>query len=162
MTIPTYGPIAMSQINHEIGYIPDNANIWMDHEWLRKLAGRPGSGTYIAFSDFLGKSWYIPMSAYGTGDSRSGPTGSATFTSSCYPSVTVSGGSGGYSFSWSFQGSANGCSLSNAGNAQCTVSRQFGKAGGSVTVQMQCVITDNTGHQITVYNIEVDMNYGYQ
>jgi hypothetical protein len=160
MTMQGSGPIYMSQVNHEIGLIPDNGNIWMDHDWLRTLAGRPGSGTYIAFSDFYNKSWYIPMTAYGTDGYSSGAAASTAFTAYCYPKVTPSRGSGGYTYQWAFEGSANGFTLGSPNGQQCQLSQRVTRGGIYISTTVRCTITDSTGHQITVGGIVGTLDYG--
>lgn len=161
MTMQSSGAIFMSQINHEIGLIPDNGNIWMDHDWLRTLAGRPGSGTYIAFSDFYGKSWYIPMNVSATGvyNSNQSPI-AATFTANGYPSVNYTGGSGGVSYQWGFNSNPSGFAMANANSQSPTVSHSIPRAGFNGQCTVYCILTDSTGHQVRVDNISIEFYYG--
>jgi hypothetical protein len=92
-------------------------------------------------------STYTPMTVTGHDDAASGISTIAGGTVTCFPSVTVTGGSGGATYQWSFVGSAQGCALGNANGSSCNVSHTFAKnSTGSVTPQLQCVVTDNTGH----------------
>jgi hypothetical protein len=55
MTLPSSGPISMSDINNELG---SNRN-HMDDVLVRALAGRPTGSTAIFFSDLWGKTGKI-------------------------------------------------------------------------------------------------------
>lgn len=146
MTMPSSGTISMAQIDVEIGRA-SNAVISLGESAVRTLAGVP-SGP-ISLSQFYGKSSYTPMSGTGIDGLTEGAAGGTQYTGSCYPYVTVSGGSGGYTFAWTFI-TANGSTLVNPTSSNPVVRHIIGKFGYSGTSTLQCVITDNTLHQITV------------
>lgn len=159
MTLATSGTLSMSNINTEIGKYGTYANFWLSHADARQLAGVP-SGT-ISFSNFRGKSWYIPVSAGGNnafaGNYNSTSSGG---TASAYPSVSPSGGTGSYTYSWSAPNGTGIASLSNTTSQTCTVSKSFLKGqSGSFTVTLQCVVSDGTS-SVTVSNITADASWG--
>ena len=154
MTMPGSGTISMAQINVEIGRA-GNAVISLGESAVRTLAGvQSGS---ISLSQFYGRSSYTPMTGTGVDGLAEGVAAGTQYTGSCYPYVTVSGGSGGYTFAWSFI-SANGSTLVNPTSSNPTVRHTIGKFGWSGTSTLQCVITDNTSHQITVSPVNATFN----
>jgi hypothetical protein len=155
MTLPASGTISLSQVNVEMG-AASTAQIQMDWATVRTLAGiSTSSGVSYSMSNFYGKSSYTPMSASGNNhDSNTYDTAASGGTAYAYPSVNVSGGSGGYSYSWSFTSNPSSCSLTSANAQMCSVSKAYNRySGGSFSATLQCVITDNTGHSVTVSNV---------
>ncbi|WP_225241119.1 hypothetical protein [Janthinobacterium lividum] len=146
MTLPSSGTISMAQVNVEIGH-GSNAVISLGESAVRTLAGVP-SGP-VSLSQLYGKSSYTPMSGTGVDGLTEGVAAGVQYTDSCYPYVTVSGGSGGYTFAWTFI-TANGSTLVNPTSSNPTVRHSIGKFGYTGTSTLQCVITDSTSHQITV------------
>jgi hypothetical protein len=76
----------------------------------------------------------------------SGGVGSAA------PSVSVADGSGGYTYTWSFVDNWGGLAFSGATNGpSCIVQRNYSKMSDALYgATLQCVVTDNTGHTVTV------------
>lgn len=162
MTLPASGTITMSQIDVELGKA-STANITLNDSNARSLAGVTTAGSTISMSNFYGKSAYTTMTGTGTNDTGTINDSSVNGTAYTYPKVTVSGGSGGYTYSWSFtstSGTGAVPTLSNATLAQCTVSLAF-TAGdtGNYDCFLKCVITDNTSHTITVSNVEAQTQW---
>jgi hypothetical protein len=161
MTLQSSGIIRMSDINHEIGKIPDNGNIWMDHDWLRTLAGRPGSGTRISMSDFYGKSSYQPLQVTPHDGNASGnnPSGlySNQFTSSCSPSVTPAMGTGNYTYTWTIT-AGSGFTLTNQNSQSCSISHLISRGGYTGTCTLNCAVSDG----VNTVNVTVYANFDYE
>jgi len=150
MTTPT-GTIRFSDINAELGR-PWNQAINLNDPAVRALAGRPNGA--IDFGSLRGKSNYTPMSVTANEDYASYSAATNGGTAFARPSVSVSGGSGGYTYAWSFTSNPQNAALALANSAQCSVSRPFGKySNGSFSATLQCVVQDNTGHVVTVSSI---------
>lgn len=150
MGLPASGQISINQINLELGYAGDR-NIWLDHDQLRTLAGKAGSGTGISLDDFHNKSAYTPMTVTRIDDSSVYDSAFAGGTATVRPSVSVTGGSGGYTYAWSIVSSSGYApALGNATSAQCQLTRTFGRnTTGNFVTTLQCIVTDNTGHTST-------------
>lgn len=162
MTLAASGTISLSDVLAEIRLVtPGRADtISLGDADVLALAGK--SGQPISLTDLYGKSSYVPMTVTphsaisGNVDSSlSGGTASAS------PSVSVSGGSGGYTYAWSITSQTNTVTLSGTSASTCNVTRTFNKfANGDFDVILQCVVTDNTGHSVTVSNIEAYSSWG--
>lgn len=143
--LPSSGPISLGDVAAELGI---GLPLSLGDSRVLALAGK-GSPP-ISLSDLYGRSAYTPMTVTGIDDSRGADTSVGPGTVSCSPRVTVTGGSGGQSYAWSFNGSAQGCTLSSASSAACSVSHTYTKnSTGSAGPALQCVVTDNTGHSVT-------------
>lgn len=153
MTLPASGLISLSDVLTEL----QKANgsralpISLGDADVLALAGK--SAPPISLSDLYGKSSYTPMivtpqNAYGSGYS-----GTAGGVASATASVSIAGGSGGNTFAWSFASNPGGLTFSGQTNGPfCGVKKSFVKnSQGSFPAQLQCVITDNTGHVVTAY-----------
>lgn len=155
--LPGSGSISLSQVNVELGS-PRTAtsNINMNDPAVRTLAQVGGSGTAYSMNNLRGKSAYTPMSASGVNDSRTYDSTFSASTAYAYPSVNVSAGSGGYTFAWTITsqaGTTNGI-LSNSTSQTCQLYANFGRnAFGHFDTNLTCVITDNTGHTVTITGI---------
>jgi len=163
MTLPASGSISMSQVSVELGRGP-GASTSLGESTVRSLAGK-ASGA-VSMSDLRGKTFstYTPMTATGNNAYASYPSDTSGGTATCSPSVTVSNGSGGYTYSWSFTSNPNNLVLSFATSFSCNVSITYTKlASWTKSAILQCVITDNTGHSITVSNISavLDVNNSF-
>lgn len=96
----------------------------------------------------------IPITGYGVDDSMTANTTGTQYSGSCYPHVSVSGGSGSLTFSWSFTTNAYTCTLTNPTSQQCTVSHTISKYGFDGSAVLQCVINDTSGQSLTISNIK--------
>lgn len=95
----------------------------------------------------------IALTGIGYPGELAGNTTGTAYTGSCYPSVQVSGGSGGYVYSWSFTSNPGACSLSNPTVSTCAVSHAITKFGYDGSATLQCVVNDSAGQSITVSNV---------
>jgi hypothetical protein len=160
MTIRSSPPVSLSDVMVELRVTsPGRAYpISLGDADVRALAGVL-SGP-ISLSDLYGKSSMAPLTATGSGASNFANTGSSSGTVSCSPSVTPSGGSGGYTYQWSFTSNPNACSLAGAASQSCTVSHSYSRYGnGSASATLQCVITDSGGRTTTVTGIPADLTW---
>lgn len=64
MTLPTSGPIQMTQVNNELGSVRNNLN----DSWVRALANKLSGG--ISFADLLGKTGRFDGSITSNGSSQ--------------------------------------------------------------------------------------------
>lgn len=159
MTLPASGAIGLTDVLNELKITtPSRAlPISLGDSDVLALAGK--SAPPISLSDLYGKSSYIPLSVTGNNDSASAVSASAG-TVTCHPSVTVTGGSGGTTYAWSFTSNPNGCSLGAATAATCNVSHSYAtNAFGSANAVLQCVVSDNTGHSKTLGGITGDLDW---
>ena len=159
MTLPASGAISLSQVAVELGRA-SNATTSLGETAVRNLAGVASGPNSL--NVLHGKSSYTPMTVMPSDDNRSYSSFSSGGTAYAYPSVSVTGGTGGYTYSWSFTSNPQGASLANASAAQCTVSKTFVKTStGAYSAVLQCVVQDNTGHVVTAYNINAGADWEY-
>ena len=145
MTLPASGTISIGMVAAELGI---GLPLSLGDPRVLALAGK--SSLPISLSDLYGRSAYTPMTVTGIDGYGSGTSQFSGGTAGCSPSVTVTGGSGGQTYAWSFVGSAQGCILASASFSACSVTHAFSKnSNGSASPQLQCVVTDNTGHTST-------------
>lgn len=110
---------------------------------MRALAGVP-SGP-ISFSNFYGKSSYIPMNVTGNSDYDSFNSVSSGGTASTNPSVSVTGGNPSKTYLWSFTSNPNGFTLSNSSSQTCTVSKAFTQNANFIQgCTLQCAVNDGS------------------
>jgi hypothetical protein len=161
MTLPTSGPLSLSNVLAELQAANParSVPISLGDADVLALAGK--SSPPISLSDLYGKSSYTPMTVTPHDASASYmTTNSGTATAS--PSVTVTNGSGGYSYAWSFASNPNSMSISGVSNGSSVlVQKTFVKnQQGTYSAVMQCVVTDNTGHSVTVQtNVEITLDF---
>lgn len=161
MTLPTSGAISTDAILAELQAAnPSRAlPLSLTDSDVLSLAGK-SAGPLSIPGDLYGKSSYVPLSVVGHNDSGTDFTGSAAGTVSCAPSVTVSGGSGGTTYAWSFTSNPNNCTLSNATSATCTVSHAYAiNSTGNASAVLQCVVSDNTSHSTTAGGISATLDW---
>lgn len=160
MTPQAPNSISMSQINTEINLIPWNGNYWLNHEWVRTMAGKPAVNSQISFSDVRGKSWYVAMSVAGYGDRyRQSTNQTVTKTTTINPRVAVSNGRGPFTYAWSLQSGTQLLQLGNTTSATCTVS--YTGKNVDITNYYQCVVTDTFNNStVTVTGIEATIQIG--
>lgn len=157
MTLPSSGPISMAMIANELGI--SSYGLSLNDSRVRNLAGRP-SGT-ISFSDLRGKSAYTPMTLYA-------PNVYAKEADSRYrsgrayanPLVTVSNGTAPYTYQWTMTSQSGDVLLENSTQAECQVSRFFFQnTNGSDQATLSCTVTDATGLQASVSNVQAYMSW---
>jgi len=162
MTLPASGHMSLMvdvlaelQIAHPARSLPISLTGDAD---VRALAGKP-TGQISFPADLYGKSAYVAMTVTGHGAFNFVSSGGAT-SISCAPYVTVTDGSGGYSYLWSFTSNPDGCTLSNATSAACTVSKSFiHNSFGSANATLQCSVTDSTAHNVIATGITTSLDW---
>jgi hypothetical protein len=159
MTLQASGGISLTDVMNEIRLVnPGRAYpISLGDADVRALAGVPSGA--IGLSNLYGKSSYIPMNVTGNSSSQ-GASSASGGTVTCHPSVSVTNGSGGYTYSWSFTSNPNSCGLGASTSAACNVSHGYTtNANGGATATLQCVVTDNTGHVVTATGITAALDW---
>ena len=156
MTLPASGAISIGMVAAELGI---GLPLSLGDSRVRTLAGVP-SGP-ISLGNLYGKSAYTPMTINAFDDSQNFDSAGAGGTASCSPGVTVTGGTGGYTYAWSFTSNPGGNTLTAATSADCIVSHAYGPntSSGSTSV-LQCAVTDNTGHTVVRGGIMATLNWG--
>lgn len=160
MTLPASAPISLGDVLTEIRRInPSRAlPISLGDADVRALAGKP-SGP-ISLSDLYGKSSYIPMTLTATGDSRSFDSGAGAGLARGTLSVTVAGGSGGFTYLWEFTSGPNDGQLLSSNSSICTVARAYERDEiGTLDATLRCTVTDNTGHVAVADNVPLSLNW---
>ena len=157
MTLPASGPISLTQVMGELrASNPGRAfPISLGDSDVRALAGVQ-SGP-ISLSQLHGKSSIIPLNV--TPQSSTNNSYNSTLqpgTASAYPSVSVTGGSGNYSYLWSVLSNSGTATLNNPTAATCRLSVDFRKlTTGFFDYFLRCQVTDNVyGISTTVDNVE--------
>jgi hypothetical protein len=162
MTLPASGTISLSDVLAEIRLATParSATISLGDADVLALAGK--SAAPISLSDLYGKSSYVPMTVTGVSDFASNIPTATPGTASVSPSVTVRDGSGGYTYAWAYMaGYGASSTLSNSNSPACNVTKAFARnENGSFDEFLQCTVTDNTGHVVTVSNIEAYAQWG--
>jgi hypothetical protein len=162
VTLPASGAISLSDVLAEIRLVTPAraATISLGDADVLALAGK--GSMPISLSDLYGKSSYVPMSVIGNSDTAAPYDSSlANGTASASPSVSVSGGSGGYTYAWSITSQSRTVVLAGATSPSCSVSFNYGRnSNGNFDVYLQCVVTDNSGHSVTVSGIEAYAVWG--
>jgi hypothetical protein len=157
MSLPGSGQIDMYSIEVEAGF-SGGSYIYLDHATIRALAGKAGSGTQVAFSDFYGKSSFSAAGVNAFASKGHSTAGSI----SCGPYVNVAGGTAPYSYSWSFTYNPNGCALSFNTSQTCSVTANYGQTTDTTyNATLQCVVSDSAGHSVTVTGINATMTVSY-
>jgi hypothetical protein len=159
MTTPSSGSISIQNIATELSI---SVNVLsLNDSRVRTLAG-VSSGT-ISMGNLRGKSNYTVMSYVvnaNIGGNNDVSTYYAAQTPSCETTVTVSSGSGGYTYAWSLVTVGYGCTLSNANQQTCSVYKTAARHTAATAVSsVQCVITDNTGHTVTTPVTDATIRY---
>lgn len=94
-----------------------------------------------------------PINGYGVNSSLTGNETGVVYTGYCYPSVVVSGGTGSFTYAWSFTSNPFACGLSSASASTCSVSHSITKFGFDGSAVLQCVINDSAGQSLTIGNV---------
>lgn len=155
MTLPASGPISIGAVAAELGI---GLPLALGDSRVRALAGVP-SGP-ISLGNLYGKSAYTPMTVNAFDDSQMFDSSGVGGTASCQPSVIVTGGTGGYTYAWSFTSNPGGNTLANASADTCLVSHAYGPntTSGSTSI-LQCAVTDNTGHTVVRGGISAALSW---
>jgi hypothetical protein len=147
MTLPT-GSISLWEVNIELGR-PGGQSISLNDSAVRALSGQPGGA--VDMYSLRGKSSYTPMTVTPISDYQSYYSADSGGTAAANPSVSVTGGSGGYSYSWSFVSNSSGLTMNGGNYNVCSVYKTYNRYSmGSWGATLQCVVTDNTGHSVAV------------
>lgn len=155
MTLPASGAISIGMVAAELGI---GFPLSLGDSRVRALAGVP-SGP-ISMSSLYGKSAYTPMTISASDDSQNFDSNGAGGTASCSPGVTVTGGTGGYTYAWSFTSNPGGNTLTAANMADCVVSHAYGpNTTNSAYSVLQCEVTDSTGHTVVRGGIMATLNW---
>lgn len=144
MTLPASGAISLTDVLNELKVTNSSRAlpISLGDSDVLALAGK--SAPPISLSDLYGKSSYVPMTVTGVNDSATAYSGSSSGTTTCHPSVTVSGGSGTKTFAWSFTSNPDNCTLGAATSQTCNVSHAYAvNSAGSANAVLQCAVTDS-------------------
>lgn len=148
----------MSQVNTEIGSGSPTSALTMNDGRIRALAGTgTSSGQAISMGQLRGRSSYTAMSASGYGDSYYYDLGGqqgVQYTHNLYPTLNLSGGSGGYTYLWEFTANIGAYTMANSTSSQCTIQHVISKFGFTGSCTVRVTITDNTGHQVVVDGFE--------
>lgn len=146
MTLPASGSISLGQVAAELGI---GLPLSLGDSRVRNLAG-VASGP-ISLGQLRGKSGVAPLSATSTNDSGYASTVAGGGTVSCSPRVTAGGGTGVITYLWVFTSNPNGCTLSNATSAACTVSKTYTQSSNGVAnATLRCTVRDGGGTGATV------------
>lgn len=155
MTLPAGPPMSMLQVLDEIRAANPSRGlpISLNDDDVRALMGIL-SGP-VSMSYLYSKSAIAALSVAGHNDYAYASSASSGGTVAAYPSVTYAGGSGTKTVQWSVL-SGPGV-LTNANQAQCTVSRTYVKGSSlSTATYLRCVVSDATG-SVTVDNIIAEL-----
>lgn len=157
MTLPASGSISLGDVMTELRVTnPGRAYpISLGDSDVRALAGVPSGA--ISLSNLYGKSSYIAMTVTGIDDTTSmaGNTTGTSYTGHTHPSVSVSGGSGGYTYLWSITG-GSGFTLTSSTLQTCDVAHSVPALGYSGTCTLSCAVTDSTSHTVTATGVIAD------
>jgi hypothetical protein len=158
--IPTTGNISLADVRNELRLVNVGRPqiISLGDADVRALAGIP-SGP-ISLGSLRGKSSYTPMTVSSFNGSNAADTISGAGAATCYPSVSVAGGSGGFTYLWAFTSNPGGSTLGNATSATCSVSHAYAQnEAGSAAATLQCTVSDNTGHSVTKTGISAALSW---
>lgn len=143
MTLPASGAISLSQVSVELGRAT-TATTSLGETATRNMAG-VASGA-ISMSNLYGKAAMSATGVPASASANSNTAGSVT----CSPSVTVTGGTAPYTFSWVFASNPDACTLTNATSQTCSVSKSFANGStGTASATPQCTVTDANGNTAT-------------
>jgi hypothetical protein len=139
MTLPASGPISMAQIAAELGI--SASGLSLNAAGVRSLAGQP-SGS-VSMSNLRGKSNLPPLTISATdvnairGTNSTGVVGGTS-------TATASGGSGGYTYVWSYASGDDRWDKSAVTTSSCAFSLSLAPNVQVYTV-FQCRVTDSGG-----------------
>lgn len=151
MTLPTSGSISSDQIMAELRVAnPTRAfPLSLTDADVLALAGKSSPPISIP-ADLYGKSSYVDMivTRVDDADSMASNAIGSTYIGHAAPSVTVSGGSGGYTYLWAIT-AGSGFTLTLSTSRICDVAHSIPAAGFNGTCTLSCAVTDNTSHTVT-------------
>ena len=102
-----------------------------------------GNGDLIAMSSFRGKSRQI--SVVGVSDEQNYDSELSSGVANTYPTVNVSGGSGNYTYAWTFTSNIGNALITLANTKNPRVYKSYGLgANGIYSATLQCVVTDTS------------------
>lgn len=155
MTLPASGPITIGMVAAELGI---SLPLSLGDPRVRALAGGP-SGP-ISLGQLRGKSTYTPMTVTANGASNSVNSAGGAGTIQAFPSVAVSGGSGGKSYAWEVVSSTNSPVVNGLNTASPQVSKSYAQnANGSASARMRCAVTDATGATVLSNTVDVTLEW---
>lgn len=159
MTLPATGAISLSQVSVELGGAAGSVRS-LGETAVRNLAGVPSGA--ISMSSLRGKSAYTPMTVVGYDVYDNDLATGTQYTDNWYPSVAVTaGGSGGFTYLWTFISNPNSFTLNVNNAATGRVSHVVSKFGFTGSCTLNCRVTDSTGAFVdrTVY-VTVEITNG--
>lgn len=154
MTLPASGAISLTDVMTELRTV--NAGraypISLGDADVLALAGVAGPANSL--SNLYGKSAYTAMTVTGVSDTSSmaGNTTGLTYTGHSHPSVTVSGGSGSYTYLWTITGGS--FTLTNSTLQTCDVAHVIAPSGFTGTCTLSCAVTDSIPNTVTQTGIQ--------
>ena len=157
MTLPASGPITLGQVAVELG---TGLPLTLGDSRVRTLVG-VSSGP-ISLGQLRGKSAYTPMTltvVSGSGGPASSDNSGGTV--SAQATVSVTGGTGGYTVAWTVTSNPSSCTIGPLNGLAVTAAKTFVRySNGEANVTFSLVVTDNTGHIVTASGVEINLYWG--
>lgn len=100
------------------------------------------------------------LRAVGNDASTERDSSNGSGTARCAPSVTVTSGTGPYTYTWSVDAKTGGCTFGSNGTAGYEVLRAYNKnTSGAASATLSCLITDSLGQRYNVTNITATLTW---